>query len=637
MDIEALASLESQKRFCHELVQNVVDHESFILLSGDTGSGRTVVCEQIVNETDSKMRAVFIPCHHDMQLQRLRELFLQQLLPNSEFDTDLNLPDALLKAHIPYNHKILVVVDDVDTVVSSFYNELLALHEQFLGQARFSFLLVCHPLWADEKVAHYTGRADVKAMSIPALSTKEAMVLSRHMFAVQNTMRIYNAISNKLPDALAAAKGNISQVIAITEKLMKDPTTPQVSNEKARSSGKTLMPKSKKKSSSVGIFVTIVCIIIVLACLIPIFFGGSFFSDEKPTKSNTVQSQVANEDALLFDKGAQDFNQDFIADDGVIPQKVPGGIDAQARAPQTEHSVTLSGKELEKIEGGANNSAYPRGMGGSVESAPNAIPVLRRGDNFNHVNAQQGNTNTNTAFAAPVAPQTATVAPAKPPVEEQAIAPTAKQEKAPVKAPMLPPPDPVMPNAQERKQLEQAALNKINQDRAQAAKNALQSAQAAKQEQAPVKSETAKPKAPAPVVQTPARPPLKAGQVISLAEEQRQAEAAKSQAARLEQANSSGVEGSLNELKALSDSRYTIQIVSGSNRANVAAAARGLSMRYWIVPSVRNGKSWYILMAGDYASREEASAAARSIPRSVSQGATPFAKRVSDAKAEIRQ
>lgn len=652
MDIEALASLESQKRFCHEIVQNVIDHESFILLSGDSGSGRTVICEQIVNDTDSKMRAIFIPCHKDMQLQRLRELFLQQLIPNSSFDTDLNLPDALLKAHIPYNHKILVVVDDVDSVVSAFYNELVALHEQFLGQARFAFVLVCHPLWAEEKLSHYTGKADISVMQMPALTIKEAMVLSRHMFALQNTMRIYNAISNKLPEALASAKGNISQIIAITEKLMKDPTAPQVSNEKVRKNGKVSMPKSGKKSGSVGIFVTIVCIIIVLACLIPIFLGSSFFSSEDTNKTSSVQSQVANEDALVFDKGSQDFNKDFAMDDGLLPKNVPNGIDAQTTAPQTEHSVTLSGKELEKIEGGVNGSAYPRGMGGSLNANQQQIPVLRRGDNFNHVN--KNNNQATTAIDVPTE-HTLIAAPAVPPVDQnqvlanklkesaneldklaQAQAQAQSHSKAPAPAPQV--------SAKDRVALEQAAINKINQDREQARKNALQSEQNAKQtaankqDKAPVKKEEAV-KAPA-VAPTPARQPLKAGQVISLAEEQRQAKAAAAAAAQAQarpQAAGNGVEADIAQLKALSNNRFTIQIVSGSNRANVSAAARGLTGRYWIVPSVRNGKPWYILMAGDYASREEASAAARNIPRSVSQGATPFAKRVADAKAEIRQ
>lgn len=674
MDIEALASLESQKRFCRELVNNVVANESFILLSGDSGSGRTVVCEQIVNETDSRMRAVFIPCHKDMALQRLRELFLQQMLPSGQFDTDINLADALQKAHIPYNHKILVVVDDIDSVVSSFYNELLALHEQFAGQGRFAFVLVCHPLWAEEKVSYYAGKAEVLAMQIPPLNIQEAMVLSRHMFALQNTMRIYNAISNKLPDALAAAKGNISQIISITEKLMKDPTTPSVSNDRGRSGGKVNAPKAKKKSSSVGIFVTIVCIIIVVACLIPIFLGGSLFGSDDES-SRPAQSVVANGEGLVLNNGPEDF-KGLDSDEGVLPQGVPGGIDAEAAAPKTEHSVTLSGKELEKIEGGANGSAYPRGVGGSVaqQQAPAkpAIPVLRRGDNFNHVDANAQGQITHIVAPPVVSQQELQQKLAAQQAAQQALAAQQAAQQAAAQANRQPPHNPA-----DRAALEQAAMDKLNQDRAQAQraaqlaaqkaameeadrqlaaqqaaqkkaaeqkaaqqaaaqKAAQQAAQQAASQQAAQQAAAQRPAQPAQPAQ-PARPPLRAGQVISLADEQRQQAAARQPAAAAPVHNGNGTEATIDQLRNLPDGRYTVQIVSGSNRANVAAAARGLSGHYWIVPSSRNGRPWFILMAGDFGSREEAMAAARNIPRTVSQGATPFAKRVSDAKAEIRQ
>ena len=54
MDVEALASLASQKRCCDELLQQVFAKEAFILLSGERGSGRTAVCEQVVNAADNK-------------------------------------------------------------------------------------------------------------------------------------------------------------------------------------------------------------------------------------------------------------------------------------------------------------------------------------------------------------------------------------------------------------------------------------------------------------------------------------------------------------------------------------------------------------------------------------------------------
>ncbi|MDY2798854.1 MAG: AAA family ATPase [Anaerobiospirillum succiniciproducens] len=638
MDIEALASLESQKRFCNELVEMAVKEESFILLSGETGSGRTVVCEQLVNETDAKMRAVFIPCHKDMQIQRLRELFLQQLIPSGKYDYDLNLPDILSSVHIPYNHKILVVVDDIDTVVSSFYNELLALHQQFAGQGRFSFVLVCQPLWADEKAARPVGNVDVSVMEIPALSLKEAGILSRHLFAVQNAMRIYNSIKNKLPEALSNADGNMSKIIAITEKLMKDPTSPQVSNDRMRKAGKDAAAKPKK-SSSVGIFVTVVCIVIVFACLIPIFFGGSFFGSNDSGKSAT-KSQVANGDALVFND-----DEKLQADGGLLPDAVPGGVDAEIVKKETEHSVTLSGKELEQIEGGANNSGYPRGVGGSVNQATAQVPVLRRSDNFNHIKAGSGLATT--AIDVPPVSQMTGPVPQQMPQQmaQQMPQQMAQQMPQQLAQPQVAPKPMVQPQnqvaqgiARDSAALEAAAQKKLKADREAAAK-----AQAQAQAQANAQNQTAQaqkppaPVAPKPVV--PQRQPLKAGQVISLADEQRQLkqlQAAQAQASRPAAQNTAASAESKAKISALNGNHWTVQIVSASNRANVAAAARGLTTPWWIVDSSRNGRPWYILISGDYATREEAIAASRNIPLSVSQGATPFAKRISEAKAELR-
>ena len=637
MDIEALASLESQKRFCNELVEMAVKEESFILLSGESGSGRTVVCEQLVNETDAKMRAVFIPCHKDMQIQRLRELFLQQLIPSGKYDYDLNLPDILSSVHIPYNHKILVVVDDIDTVVSSFYNELLALHQQFAGQGRFSFVLVCQPLWADEKAARPVGNVDVSVMEIPALSLKEAGILSRHLFAVQNAMRIYNSIKNKLPEALSNADGNMSKIIAITEKLMKDPTSPQVSNDRMRKAGKDAAAKPKKKSSSVGIFVTVVCIVIVFACLIPIFFGGSFFGSDDSGKSAT-KSQVANGDALVFND-----DEKLQADGGLLPDAVPGGVDAEIVKKETEHSVTLSGKELEQIEGGANNSGYPRGVGGSVNQATAQVPVLRRSDNFNHIKAGSGLATT--AIDVPPVSQMPGPVPQQMPQQmaQQRPQQMAQQMPQQLAQPQVAPKPMVQPQnqvaqsiARDTAALEAAAQKKLKADREAAAKAQAQ-AQANAQNQTAQAQKPAAPVAPKPVV--PQRQPLKAGQVISLADEQRQLkqlQEAQAQASRPAAQNTAASAESKAKIGALNGNHWTVQIVSASNRANVAAAARGLTTPWWIVDSSRNGRPWYILISGDYATREEAIAASRNIPLSVSQGATPFAKRISEAKAELR-
>lgn len=662
MDIDALASLESQKQFCNELVDLVVKKESFIILAGARGSGRTVMCEQVVNETDSKMRAVFIPCHKDMPLQRLRELFLQQLLPNTEFNTDLNLPDALLKTYIPHKDKILVVVDDADMVVSSFFNELLALYEQVLGQSRFSFILVGQPLWAEEKIsrAASTSKVVITLKEIPALNIQESLVLSRHIFAVNNAMVIYKALSKQLPELLAGANGNLSRVIAITEKLMKEPTAPQSSQDTGR---KNKLQKTKSKSSSVGIFVTVVCIIIVLACLIPIFFGGNFFSpdDKDPTKA-----QVANENSLLLNDGSLSFNDSLSTDEGLLLPNANNGIDAESSSRQTEHSVTLSGKDLEKIEGGANGSGYPRGVDGSVANQGDQgeqLITLHREDNINHRRAQEPGQEM-TSFdvsatqqqalqaqqqaaqqqaAQQQAAQTAAAAAAQSAAAQSAAAEAdqaaklaearaAENAKA-AKAAEERQRQQQQAAAAKARELEKAAQEKLAADRARA-EAARQQQQAANQQEPRQEPQ-----------QTAAntRPSLRAGQVISLADEQRAQRGMQNplpppRVANNPPARSGGraVEGNINEVRSIPNSHFTVQIVSSSSRSNVTNAARGLTGRYWVLETRYNNRPWYVLISGDYPTREAAAAAARQIPSSVSQGATPFAKRIMDIKPEIR-
>lgn len=651
--------LESQHRCCEDLEARVVARDAFILVSGESGSGRTAVCEQIASAFDTKLQSVFVSCQPDMSLQQARLLFLSQLSSDRQFDPDLNLADAITQAHFVPQGKIIIIIDDADSVPSSFYNELLALHEEHLGQGRFSFIVVCHPLWAEEKLARTISKVDLEQVQMPALTTNEAMVLARHVFALHNTISIYNSLVNKLPEALAPARGNLSQIITITESLMKDPNSVQApAAQAAAKSGKT---GSKKKSSSVGIFVTVVCIIIVLACLIPIFFDSS---EDKSSAAATAQ--VSNEEALVFADDTKSFDEAMLQDEGALPSNVPGGIDAQTPDKVTDHSVTLSGEELDKIEGGAPGSDYPRGMdrpvasnhpnqqplraqGGAPQGNPQPVAQLRRGDNVNHIAPSQS---THTEFDMPPMQQVPQ-SPAQPP-----------QQPAAQPAAQGPQPD---PNAaqlaadleRDRAQLEQAARAKLAADRAKAAQAeqaaAQQQAAAQKAEQERTAQQTAKAQQPKsaqptqpsqPARTEPQRPALKAGQIINLGDELRAQQAAQRQqsqanaprpAARPQPvASGTAVEGSLEQLRAINGAHYTVQVVSASNRANIAAAAQGLPGRYWIVPSTRNGRPWYVLVYGDFATRQEAMNAAAQVPTSVSQGASPYARRMSEVQAEMR-
>ena len=214
--------------------------------------------------------------------------------------------------------------------------------------------------------------------------------------------------------------------------------------------------------------------------------------------------------------------------------------------------------------------------------------------------------------------------------------------------------------AAQRQSLERAAQEKLEADRRQA-EQAAAAAKAKEQQEAQAKAQAQREQqqrqqqqrqqqqaqAQAQAQVQPQRPPLRAGQVINLADEQRAQRAQQQRPARNNSANDApppptvaasgaAVEGNINELRSASPDSFTIQIVSASNRANIVAAARGLTGRYWIMETRYNNRPWYILLSGDYPTRDAAQAAARRIPQSVSQGATPFAKSMRDVQGSLR-
>ena len=108
--------------------------ENFVMLSGDSGSGRTSLCEQVVNELESKLLPVFIPCQDEMTQEQLRQLFLQQIAPNEKWDDTEPLYQSFSKLSIPVRQRFLVIVDDADSAISSFFDELISLYEHNLGK-----------------------------------------------------------------------------------------------------------------------------------------------------------------------------------------------------------------------------------------------------------------------------------------------------------------------------------------------------------------------------------------------------------------------------------------------------------------------------------------------------------------------
>lgn len=619
MEIGSTKLLDSQQKFVTTIVNKILTSSAFVLLSGDSGSGRSTICEQVVNDTDGKAQTIFIPCHKDMSIIRLRELFLQQLVPNAKFDTKLNMADVLAQSNIPYKQKILVVVDDCDSVVSSFFEELKALYENSLGQNRYFFLVVGHNLWVQTRLNSVTGKgSELNVMEIPRLELQEAMTFAKQVFTNKGALEIYSLLEKKLPKLLSTCNGNISNIINLTEMLMKDPNN-VLKNVKATASGAKLntanmanKAKVTKKSNSAAIFISIICIVIVFACLVPIFIGGGFsniFSSSSSDTTNTITNETEQSAKLLLDNGP-------------LNESIPPGFEVEAPDATTENQVVLDGEVLEDIEAKnprqqlagdvVNNNAttqttaqvHPQELASQNIQAQDNTVVVTRADNVVRAMQEQ-------ALAI------------EPPINDTMPVPLIIQEQ----------PKATEPTGTVENKVVVQSTKPVVEPKAEPPKQEVKVV--AKSEpkattKAPAKTEVKK--------EVSANKP-RTYEVISLAEEAK----AKQQAQKAQILNSNSVqktgqavEGTQDELLKANANHYTVQLVAASNRTNVANVAAGLNGKYWIYQTVRNNRTVYVLVYGIYLSQAEANNAIKTLPASI-QRAKPFAKRLSTIQADIRR
>ena len=70
----------SLKDLSEEISEKLSSSEELVLLTGDSGSGRTCVSEYVVNALDDTFITVFIPCQKESELSRLRTTYVDYYL-----------------------------------------------------------------------------------------------------------------------------------------------------------------------------------------------------------------------------------------------------------------------------------------------------------------------------------------------------------------------------------------------------------------------------------------------------------------------------------------------------------------------------------------------------------------------------
>ncbi|MCI7773544.1 MAG: SPOR domain-containing protein [Succinivibrio sp.] len=554
--------------------------DKWIFLSGDSGSGRTSICEHVVNTLEGKFNTIFIPCKDDLSLVALRKLFLQQIAPNLSWDEHKPLNQTVKELSLPTREKFLIVIDDIDSVINSFYEEVMDLYAQCKGIRRFSFLAVAHLLWTQNKLKDANNdKLDIKEICVPNISLEEALLICQQRFVFSKLEKVYNTILPKLPHALASCEGNISKVIKLTEKLMSDPIEVNNENQDDLLKNKELEPK--KKHNTTALFISIICLVIVIALLVPVFLGSNVVdkvlgsSDNKAeqaietTATNTTETKKEQAiDPLAVSEGAVDNikaegpkgdEKNAAEDAGALLDHVDEGVALEGSKATTKNSVTLEGETLEAIE--KKESKDPRqSVAGSVEqkkadTKAEVVTIARENNALKKAEIEKED-------------------------QEAALKQKALEEQF----------------EQERQRSREAVLAL---DKEKVGSKALTIKAPVKE----AKAQEPKTKAQNAVAKAPAKKTLP-------------------------------IPGAASELSSINPKHYTLQVSAGRSRAPLLQVADFVDGRYWIYQTTREGKPWYVLIMGDFLTAKEAMAKVSLLPQKIRKTG-PFAKRFSKVQQEM--
>ena len=611
-------------------VASALDAEGkFVLLSGDSGSGRTTECEQVSSMLEPRYQTIFLPCTRDQDPRQLRELFLQQLLPGSKWDLSLNLPDNLRKAPIPGRRKILVIADDIDKAVSGFFSELETLCMQVSGTGRFAFLATCHPLWAAQAVRQ-TRIAKMEEFPMPALTQAQSLEVARGLYERAGLSDVFSAVMPALAVVLGQCKGNIGAVIRQTENLMADPK-----NASGGMPGPGGEPGGERRKHGAGIFITIVCVVIVLACMVPLFMGTGFLSSifggkdgaqtEEVSQQEVQQGSAGSGSAAAGSAAAQGGAQQGGASQGGSSNE--GGADASAEANplrtskpavgdiKVDESAPKGTADVAQKDDGALLPDVGEGIEAKTPDQTSRNSVTLRGDTLEKIENSEAGSGKD------------------PGLPRRAVGGSEVKDAAPADAAKAA--DGALTRAdnslrQDDIAKEDAALAKEAEEKRQAD---LKYAEEHKAEAEAAAAEQAKAKA------------IADRAAASLDDQPAKAKSGKAQARTQRRSGSrgsarsyrygGGVPGASAELDTKDPNHYSLQVIAGRSRDQVVQASAAVSGRYWIYETTREGRPWYVLVTGDYATAAAALRDARSLPGQL-RANRPFAKTFDRIQTEKR-
>jgi len=187
-----LISFPSQLQLIERLQHLLYLSSSMVFISGEKGSGKSTLIEQLSNQLPNKTQQAFVTLSEPSSIIQVRQQIVSQLFEQPLFDADDSLTNSFLLLKEKQNEDVarVVVIDNAELLPEQIVIELAEIIKQktLFTEHEISFILISDESTNKKFVEMINSSAGAQAIAtltfkLPPLSDNEAKQLINHRFS----------------------------------------------------------------------------------------------------------------------------------------------------------------------------------------------------------------------------------------------------------------------------------------------------------------------------------------------------------------------------------------------------------------------------------------------------------------------
>jgi len=225
-----LISLPSQLQLLERLQHHIYLSSFLIFITGETGSGKTTLTENLTNTLPADLKQVYLALSDVATIPVLRQKVIEQLFDRALFNAQDKLVDSVerLQEEFSQSQNRLLIIDNADLLPTDFLIELCELLASFelTNNKNVNVMLLVDPVstnnflsyLASNLVDRLSKKINRLELVLPALTSQEATALLAHNFqqiGYQAKLQHQDALNHQLH----LCEGNPKKIISLAEEL----------------------------------------------------------------------------------------------------------------------------------------------------------------------------------------------------------------------------------------------------------------------------------------------------------------------------------------------------------------------------------------------------------------------------------